>query len=169
MSEALTTYQQFFPYITPTIYQQELIEANIEDVSAWRRTLEFWAASGYRPQNIFKMLDYYEKQKRAAVMDSPESIVAALHRDFDDLTNPTLSQIGVLQTLMRRTIGGYDIEPVTSHKYFLPEARQLHLEVAKTELRPATIETVLAVRLSQFERMQNKSSFCAKSVNPHLT
>lgn len=163
MSEALTTYQQFFPYITPTIYQQELIEANVEDVSVWRKTLEFWAGSGYRPQNVFKMLDHYAKQSRAAVMDSPESIVQALHRDFDDLTNPTLSHIGVLQTLMRRAFGGYDTEPVTSHKYFLPEARQLHAQVAMTELRPATIETVLAVRQQQY------ANIFQQSVNPHLT
>lgn len=66
MNEALKLYNQFYPNVTPNIYQQDLIEASVNDLAAWQTTLQYWAGNDYRPQSIFKMLEYYSELTRKA-------------------------------------------------------------------------------------------------------
>jgi hypothetical protein len=61
-NEHLQAYKKAFPYHRPTIFQMELIEANVKDGQAWKRTLEFWAGNDYRPQSVQKMIEYYRQQ-----------------------------------------------------------------------------------------------------------
>jgi hypothetical protein len=58
-NEHLQAYKRVFPQARPTIFQMELIESTVTDEKAWKKTLEFWAGNDYRPQSVFKMLDYY--------------------------------------------------------------------------------------------------------------
>lgn len=66
-NEYLQAYKQMFPEARPSIFQMELIEGTVDDLRAWRKTLIFWAGNDYRPQSIFKMLDYYKQVKEGTV------------------------------------------------------------------------------------------------------
>jgi hypothetical protein len=58
---SVQAYQRMFPFVKLSIYQMELIEDTAQDAVAWRKTLEYWAGNDYRPQSVFKMLDYYRQ------------------------------------------------------------------------------------------------------------
>jgi hypothetical protein len=62
-NEYLKAYKKVFPNARPTIFQMELIEAQVDDAKAWERTLMFWGGNNYRADSIFKMLEYYREQK----------------------------------------------------------------------------------------------------------
>lgn len=143
---ALTEYNRFFPHFTPNIFQQELIEDRVTDLGAWRKVLTVWAGNDYRPQSVFKMLELYDKECRA-VPETPEQIVAALHREDAQLTDPNLSEIAVLQVLMTRQITKPDAEPIKAIQYFLPAARQIHAESC---VSPENVAAILSVRRQQF-------------------
>ncbi len=58
---ALNEYRNYFPHCTPTIFQQELILRDVENLEAWRETLEFWAGNDFRSGSILKMINYYNE------------------------------------------------------------------------------------------------------------
>lgn len=74
-------YHRAFPGVRLTIFQQEMIEGQVDDERAWRKALEFWAGNGYRPQSIFKIVDYYK------------GIVNGTNMSFQDKTK-IASQVG---------------------------------------------------------------------------
>lgn len=155
---ALTEYNRFFPHFTPNIFQQEMIEDRVTDLGTWRKVLMFWAGNDYRPQSVFKMLDYYDKECQA-VPDTPEEIVSRLHREDAQLTDANLSEIAVLQVLMTRQITKPDAEAIKSVHYFLPAARQLHAESC---INPENIAAILDIRRQQFNAKKVYGcSFCA--------
>lgn len=65
-NEYLKAYKRMFPEARPNIFQMDLIES-LDDPNAWQRTLEFWCGNDYRPQSVFKMLEYYRQVKEGTV------------------------------------------------------------------------------------------------------
>ena len=61
-NSALNEYKRIYPMVTPSIFQQEMIEQCITDIPAWREVLEMWAGNDYRPQSIAKMIECYDKK-----------------------------------------------------------------------------------------------------------
>ena len=38
----------------------EMIAAEIKDLRMWQEALKFWAGNNYRPQSVFKIIEYYK-------------------------------------------------------------------------------------------------------------
>lgn len=66
-NENLSFYKKAFPQARPTIFQMEMIEAQVDDPKAWQKAVIFWAGNNYRAESIFKMLDYYRQIKAGTV------------------------------------------------------------------------------------------------------
>ena len=54
-------HKKMFPHVNLNFFQQDLIEAEIQDEGAWKETLYFWCGNDYRGQSVFKMIEYYRK------------------------------------------------------------------------------------------------------------
>jgi len=65
-NEFVTMYLKMFPGVRPSLFQTDMIEGNITDKAFWQRTLEYWCGNDYRPQSIFKMIEYYKDLKQKA-------------------------------------------------------------------------------------------------------
>lgn len=67
----MSIYARCFPYFTPSIYQQDVIESVITDLVRWKKAVEFWAINDYRAQSIGKMIDYYHDLDKPKVYGNP--------------------------------------------------------------------------------------------------
>ena len=69
-NEFVDMYLKMFPGMRPTLFQMDMIEAEITDKTLWQRTIIFWAGNDFRPQSIFKMVEYYKQLKQADRSDT---------------------------------------------------------------------------------------------------
>lgn len=63
-NELLTIYKRAFPAAQLTLFQMDYIELNVEDAVIWKQAITYWGANDYRPQSVFKIVEYYKDLAR---------------------------------------------------------------------------------------------------------
>jgi len=63
-NEFVDMYLKMFPGMRPTLFQMDMIEAEITDKTLWQETLRYWCGNDYRAQSVFKMIEYYKDLKQ---------------------------------------------------------------------------------------------------------
>lgn len=68
----LVEYRKYFPHFTPTIFQQELILRDVENIDAWREAMEYWLGNSYREASVLKLITYYQEILSKHVVAKPK-------------------------------------------------------------------------------------------------
>lgn len=80
-SPPLALYREHFPDSHVNAYQQELMYRHVDDLDAWRETLEFWRGNDYRSRNVARILEHYRERLLDRQAEQPRDPAAAYERD----------------------------------------------------------------------------------------
>lgn len=66
-------YREGFPAARMTLFQIDYVGLHVTNEKVWQQVVTYWAANDYRPQSVFKMVEYYkELDKKDHFQNVPE-------------------------------------------------------------------------------------------------